>query len=501
MKKVRSLIALLLALVLVLAGCSGGGETTTTTTTTDTTVEGEYEGGENAVVNGDETNSSQSGGSQLTKDEEKKMEQAKKELEGYTFTIASGWLTLEDDINENTPLFERLFWEQAHKVEDKYGCDIKVIRFFARANDLKPYIMAGKKVADLVETMPTWIPANVKNGYLRSWNNVPGININDTEKFVSSSTKLSQYKGETYGIQFMKPVEARYCIMFNKTLLEKNGIKASTLYDLVEKKQWTWDKLREFAKACTKDTNSDGVNDTWGLIGKYDYIGNGILSSYGGALASNNGGKYAFSLNSTKGLNALNTYYDMVNKDKTVWVADQLYSDTSYLNIKEDTYKERFNAGGAAFLLWESHVLNKHTKLYADFEYGILPLPLGEGQTEYVSPATNARVFTLTTTNKDIEKAVIVINALAEGFGGYKGNDWYEDIATDYFTNDVEKNVKMYKLILDSQTIDYGLCISTLEKAYYSLILDTVYQKTNTPAAAVDAIKNSYTNEINSVFN
>ena len=36
--------------------------------------------------------------------------------------------------------------------------------------------------------------------------------------------------------------------------------------------------------------------------------------------------------------------------------------------IKENIYKERFNAGNAAFLLWESHVLNKSTKQNADFE-------------------------------------------------------------------------------------------------------------------------------------
>ena len=128
-------------------------------------------------------------------------------------------------------------------------------------------------------------------------------------------------------------------------------------------------------------------------------------------------------------------------------------------------------------------------------------MPLGKGQKEYVSPATNARVFTLTTTNRDVEKALVVINALAEGFGGYSGDDWYEDVATDYFKNDVKQNLKMYKLILNSQTLDYGLCISTFEKAYYEVVRNSIYQKTKTPAAAVDAIKNNYKNDLDSVFN
>lgn len=500
MKKVRSILIFILAVVLGLTGCSGGGETTTVTTTTETVVEDGYTGEETEeVVEEEEKDKSQK--DKTTKEEEKEIEKAKKELEGYTFTIASGWMTPEDQIDESTPLFERLFWEQAHKVEEEYGCDIKLINFSATSNNLKPYIMAGKKVADLVETMPTWIPANVKNGYLKSWDDVAGVDVNDTEKFNSIATDISSYKGKTYGIQFTKPVEARYCIMFNKTLLEKNGIKVSEIYKLVEKKQWTWDKLREYAKKCTKDTNGDGVNDTWGLIGKYDYIGNGLLSSYGGSLVTKKGGKYVYSLNSKASLKAMNTYVDMVNTDKSVWVADQLYSEASYSTISEDIYRQRFNNGSSAFLLWESHVLTKHTIHKANFEYGILPLPLGDGQTEYVSPSSNARVFALTTTNKDLAKATVVINALAEGFGGYQGDDWYEDIATEYFKNDVKKNVEMYKLILNSSTVDYGLAIASLENSFYEAIRHTVYQNTKTPAAAVDAIKNNHTDEINSVFN
>ena len=80
-------------------------------------------------------------------------------------------------------------------------------------------------------------------------------------------------------------------------------------------------------------------------------------------------------------------------------------------------------------------------------------------------------------------------------------DDWYEDVATEYFKNDVKKNVEMYKLILNSSMVDDGLAITALENSFYEAIRHTVYQNTKTPAAAVDSIKNNYTDEINSVFN
>jgi len=498
---IKRLFALLLAVALVfcVAGCQSGGRTTTSTiTTTEEFTEGSAVGGSSTTVVGGNSGSS-SGKNNLTSSQAQKLEQAKKELEGYTFTIASGWIKLENDLNENTPLMDRLLWEQIKKVEKDLGCDIKVTRFYARNNEMRPYIMAGKKVADLVETMPIWIPQNVNDGSYKSWEDVPGIDLSDTNKWLPSSIKNGVYNGKKYGIQFIKPAEARFCVMFNKTLLEKEGIKADTLYKLVKDKKWTWDKMREFALKVTKDNNSDGINDNWGILGKYDYIANAILPSFGGRLiAKNKDGKYVYNLNSASSLAALNYYDKLVNTDKCVWVADQLLAGAA---PNEQTYVQKFNAGNGAFLIWESWVLNQYTALNANFEYGILPLPLGGSQKNYVTPAHNEKTFCVTSTNKDLDKAVVVINALADGFGGYKGDDWYEDVAADYFKNDVEKNVEMYKLIIDSNMIDYGLTIEGLEAHYYSLIQNSIYTKTTTPAAAVDSIKNTYTDAINSVFN
>lgn len=126
-----------------------------------------------------------------------------------------------------------------------------------------------------------------------------------------------------------------------------------------------------------------------------------------------------------------------------LWVADQLYGENSYTNLNEQTYVQRFNSGNSAFLIWDSWVLNQYTKANANFEYGILPLPLGGSMKEYVSPAHTMRTFCITSTNDDLDKVAIVMNALADNFGGYQSDaDWYEDVKADYFKNDADKTWK-----------------------------------------------------------
>lgn len=509
-KRITQALTVLLALSMLLSavGCNSGGEATSTVVTTEETYEegtgiSGSDAGNDATMPGGMTTTtttiSSNGGKQMTQDEEKK---AKESLKGYTFTIASGWMTLEENIGANTPLYERLFYERAHKVEKELGCTIKVIHLTGNAANLKTYIMAGKKVADLIEIMPTWIPENVAGGNIQPIENLKGVNTGDTGKYLPHVTKLSTYKGKVYGLQFLKPAEARYCIMFNKTLLQKSGVDVKNIYNLVRQKKWTWEKLREYAKAATKDNNSDGVNDTWGLIGKYDYLAYGLLSSFGGSLVKNNGSKYVYNLNSNSSVQALDFYNSLVNTDKCVWVAPELLSPASYTNVGEANYYKRFNSGTAAFLLWESWVLNQQTKLNANFEYGILPLPLGGSQTEYVSPAENSRVFCITSTNKDLDKVSVILNALAENFGDYKGEDWYEDIEADYFNNDKKDNLEMYKLILNASSIDYGASITSLQDAFFrQVVMESIYFKNTTPGAAADSIKNTYTDAINVLFN
>lgn len=500
----------MLSIVLLLSACTAAPETSgVSSDTTETTKD-------IAASTSTSASTSNSGGSGTTQDAGKTSTThtsaattAKttappapaQDMDGYEFTIASAWMTKEEDIGEHTPLFERYFYDRVKEVESEMNCKVKIIRYTADTPTLRTAIMAGKKVADLVESIPTWIPQNASAGYLVDWNSISGINLDDP-KWLSYASEISKYKGKVYGISFLKPPEARYCIMFNKTLLEKNGVKAADLYNMVRQKKWTWEELRQAAVKATNITGS--ASDTFGLAGKYEYIANGMLASFGGSLVKQNAsGKYVYNLNSSASLAAMNFYNQLVNTDKVVWVQDAQLSPAAYRNINEQSYVQAFNSGKVAFLLWESWVLNQYTKLDADFDYGILPLPLGGSMTEYVSPATNMRVMCVTSTNDDLDKTVPILNRLAEPIEGYENEDaWWEDIQTDYFNSDDKDSLEMYKLILDSSMQDPGLSIETLETAFYeSLVMKSIYWKELSVAAAADSMKDSYNDVIDSIYN
>lgn len=515
-KKGALLPALALSVSLAFAGCSGGDAVTTPSSTEGTgmsstaasgTITQEASSPDSAGTSAASGSKTDSGKTQTTKavtaaETTAPPSGGKIDLDGYTFTWASGWMTLEDNMGEHTPLFERLFYERAAEVEKELNCEIKVIHFYARSSDLRTYIMAQKKIADVVESMPTWIPQNVAAGYLKDWNSVSGIDLEDS-KWLSYASDVSTYKGKTYGISFLKPPEARYCIMFNKTLLEQNSVKASDLYAAVRNGTWTWNMLRDCAIKATKDTNGDNVPDTYGISGKYDYIANAILSSFGGSLVKESGGTYSMNLSSSASQDALNFYDQLVNTDKVVWVQDALLSPASYGSINEQSYVQNFNSGKSAFLFWESWVLNQYTKAAAKFDYGLLPLPKGGTATEYVSPAQNMRVLCLTSTNTDLDKTVPILNALAEPLEGYEDESaWWEDIQADYFQSDDKDSLDMYKMVLNSSMWDPGLAVESLEAAYYhDVVLNSIYWKNASVSSAVQSLGKSYDDAINSVYN
>ena len=424
------------------------------------------------------------------------------DMKGYTFTIASGWLPTA--LTPTSTLFERLFFERIKQVEKDYNCKIKIIKFDGTVDLLRPYIMAGKKVADVIEVMPTYLMADLAAGYFVPWDNVKGINTKDP-RWVSAYTKLGTQNGKVFGLQFLKPPEARFCVVFNKTLLKNNGINADGIYNLVRQNKWNFDVMRDYAIKTTKDTNGDGTIDTFGIAGKPDYMAVAFLNGNNARLATRqNSGKVTATFDSPASVNALNYYDNLVNKDKVVMVPDAMLSKSTYQSITDDSYWKAFNSGKVAFFVYESWVLNQYVKpTVKSFDYGMLPIPMGPNAKTYSSPAHLGRVFCVTTTNKEIDKTATIFNALAAPLQGYdKESTWWEDVQTDYFQSKDKNSIEMYKQVLNSSMVDLGVCVSNLHTSYIEdVVYKSIFWKKSTPAAAVAGIKGMFDDTLNSIYN
>lgn len=419
------------------------------------------------------------------------------DLDGYEFTIASNMLG--NDLKNSEA--GRIFAKRIEEVEKAYNCTITI----------KPYknvvtqILAGEKVADWVDMDVSGSYEGIAGKYLRPYDTIEGIDVKDS-RWNSGYVNLSKYDGLSYGVNFLKPAEVRIGVFFNKTLLKQNGI-TENLYDLVRNKQWSFDKLREYAKKCTKDTDGDGKNDVYGILFYDEEIpAISFVNSNGTKVVDVGDGKVTEHFKDSKTLDAMNYLNNLCNVDKSVYVNDTWRSASTHgsLTLSQTDRARMFVNNQVAFYIGETWVCNQLIKpMNTKIEYGFLPIPLGPDGKEYVSVSHYARNLFVTVTNRDLDKAVPVMNALALPPEGYEGSDWWEEILmSDYFQDGDTDSLEMYKLCLDNMVFDY---VATSGADLYTnfafeCFVKPVYYLEGTVSSALGSMSGQATDRVGALF-
>lgn len=435
-----------------------------------------------------------------SKDNGKTNSNSNVDVKGYTFTIISTLLPTKQ--SSNNTLFEKLLFERIEEVEKELGCTIKIVNSLSvTPSTLAPMIQAGKKVGDIMEVEMRYLPALLAKNYLQPWDNVSGINIKDA-KYTESYTRLATINGKTWGLQFMKPPEVRYCVVVNKTLLGKMGIDADNIYKMINNKTWDFETFATYAKAATAENGS-----TWGVGGRPEYVTEMLIAANNGKLVTQgSNGKATATYTSNQVINAMNFFDRLVNKDKSFMVTDGMRQQSTFETQQPD-YINSFIQGKIAFLFEDSWTLEQKIKpRVKNFDYGMIMIPKGPDATDYVSPAEHARVFVLSTTNKaDLAKTSKIFNALAEPPSGYGTDDWWlDDVQLSYFQNNDTESIKMYKKSLDNSTWDLGMGIDSLSTGFKKeAVYKPIFWNTSglTPKAAIEGIAGKYDAAIKAVYN
>lgn len=423
---------------------------------------------------------------------------SKAETKGKTFTIVSSLLP-EKESSDNY-LFEKIFFKRVREVEKQYGCKIKIVTSLTpQAKNLAPMIQAGKQVANVIEVEMRWLPSLIAAGYVQPWNGVSGINVNDA-KYTSSYTKVATIGNKNWGLQYMKPPEVRYCVIMNKNLLKASGINADDIYGMINNKTWNYDKLSEYAKATTNA--SKGI---YGVGGNPEYFMEMIMGSNNAKIVTLDGnGRATPTYTSKNVVESLDFMNKLVNVDKVYMTNAAMSSKDTYFGGMPD-YIDQFIKGKITFLFEDSWTLNQKIRpKVKNFEYGMITIPLGPSGTDYVSPGGHARVFCLTSTNKELDFTAKIFNALAESPEGYSGDKWWKDeVQLDYFQSGDSKSMDIYLKSLSNMNIDQGTGMDNVfddfeRKAMFEPIF---WGSGKTPAAAIESIKGNYDSSINDLFN
>lgn len=421
------------------------------------------------------------------------------ETKGKTFTIVSDLLPVEE--SKDNQLFEKVFFERVREVEEEYGCEIKIINtLFPSPKNLAPMISAGKKIADVIEVELRNLPALSTGGYLKPWNEIKGINTSDS-KYIPSYTKLATIGKDVWGLQFEKPPEVRYCMIMNKNLLKSANIDPDEIYSMIENKTWNYDKLLEYAKATT-----DASKGIYGVGGRPDYVAEMLLASNNARLVTmDSKGKATSTYTSKNVIDAMNFLNRMINTDKVFMTSNGMFDSSTYDSSIPD-YTDQFIKGKIAFLFEDSWVLNQQIRpKVKNFDYGMIMIPLGPGGNQYVSPAEHARVFTVTSTNTELDFTAKIFNELAKSPSGYSGDNWWkEEIQLDYFQKGDTKSMDIYLRSLENSTWDIGAGIDALNQGFKNtVVFDSMFWKKKglTPEAAINSLAGTYDKTINDLFN
>lgn len=174
--------------------------------------------------------------------------------------------------------------------------------------------------------------------------------------------------------------EPGHMILFNKKIVSDNNISPESLYKLQKDGDWTWDKLSEYAIKCTKDTNNDGVNDTWGF-GAYSgspYTAEPFIYSNGTSpVKISDDYKYTYNLEDPACMAAIEFGHKLCYDDK---VCDLSVKDWGY-------WEALWLRGRVAFYeapRWEwQQCYDAFSE--AGLEYGILFVPKGPNAKDYVA--------------------------------------------------------------------------------------------------------------------
>ncbi|MDQ6420009.1 extracellular solute-binding protein [Paenibacillus sp. LHD-117] len=308
---------------------------------------------------------------------------------------------------DRTPSDE-LMIQKLGEVEKKYNTKIEYVKF----GDYGKYVenftttsLAGEPFADIVVMELFWaFPTLVNKGFLQPIDEY--LDMNDP-KYNDWMKKGGSFGGKQYGFYDGSP--SPYGFFYNKTLVEKFGLEDP--YELQQKGEWTWDKMREFAKAATKDTDGDGKTDVYGIAGAYGKV-NALTEQF---IHTNNAsididanGDLKFSMDSEDSIAALQFVSDLYNVDKSIMQPQPENGGAEFIAGKGVLY------GGFS---WELGGL-KDGLAGAGQEIGYVFIPKGPKADKHVSYTPYGNMYMLSKYSKHPEAAIRIfdeINLFEEG--------------------------------------------------------------------------------------
>ncbi len=423
-------LALLIAAMLLLAGCGTANDTNARETTGESTV----------VPTTDETETETE--SPLLTDNVP----IDLKFDGVTFRMYSpdqydGPCMVEEETGE---VLNDAKYKMELLTEDRLGVAIEetLAPYWDMLASVEQLVTSGDKTYGCVTMMDRFALTLAQKGCILPMQNVPYVNL-DAPYWGSQITKTLSVNGNSYfavGSFNLRSFKDTACVMMNTTLAENFGITPP--HDLVDAGTWTFDKMAELGRDVTADLNGDGVmnaDDRYGL-GTFDIRSSPIFMWIAADIR-------------------------VVDKDENDVPYLNVYGNERFVSVMEWTYKnfvadmdlpevgnDIFEEGKELFCIgYFSHIIGLREM---EDDFTVLPIPKwDETQTDYRSRTYDAMCNMVPATVSDVDLSGAVLEVLSCMGHNYVVPAFIENSLMQKYSRDAE-SVKSIQTAFDTRVVD-----------------------------------------------
>ena len=328
--------------------------------------------------------------------------------------------------------------------EDRLGVAIEetLAPYWDMLASVEQLVTSGDKTYGCVTMMDRFALTLAQKGCILPMQNVPYVNL-DAPYWGSQITKTLSVNGNSYfavGSFNLRSFKDTACVMMNTTLAENFGITPP--HDLVDAGTWTFDKMAELGRDVTADLNGDGVmnaDDRYGL-GTFDIRSSPIFMWIAADIR-------------------------VVDKDENDVPYLNVYGNERFVSVMEWTYKnfvadmdlpevgnDIFEEGKELFCIgYFSHIIGLREM---EDDFTVLPIPKwDETQTDYRSRTYDAMCNMVPATVSDVDLSGAVLEVLSCMGHNYVVPAFIENSLMQKYSRDAE-SVKSIQIAFDTRVVD-----------------------------------------------
>jgi ABC-type glycerol-3-phosphate transport system substrate-binding protein len=245
-----------------------------------------------------------------------------------------------------------------------------------------------------------------------------------------STLDTFNFGGKSYALSVGINMNNAQVVFFNKRLFREAGLDQNLPYDMQKDGTWTWENFIDVCKKLTRDTNNDGIFDTYALPRD---LSTDILD----AIISSNGAQYVGRDASGKFVNATTTPEFVESLQYAIRINNEGVMKPRPEGSNWDWYKAEFADGNVAMRIDESYVWNELGNMRDD--WGVVLFPKGpRSSTHRVFTRENVMVIPSIFSAADVDR---IMYAMAL---------WYTPQSDDWKSS-------WYHVFRDSRAVDETL--------------------------------------------